>query len=42
MIDLRSSGYRYKKSYVNRTTTKEKEIYQIINHYYVLDQKTLN
>lgn len=39
MIDLRSNGYRYKPSYLYRTTTKDNEIYKIINRYYIMDRK---
>lgn len=39
MIDWRSSGYRYKISYIRRTTTKQREIYSIINRYYWMDKK---
>lgn len=38
MIDLRT-GRSYKPSYMNRTTNKDKEIYSIINKYYILDRK---
>lgn len=39
IVDQRSVGFRYKKSYINRTTLKDKEIKSIIKKYYTLDQK---